>query len=104
MSSPQLASARPYIPSAIRYLAFPAFKCLEQDGFRPNGETPTLATLYVTFAARCFAIWRARPARAIALHDELAGDLPNDRQLPIAACCTNGKPHNIINQTSRRLS
>jgi hypothetical protein len=31
-------------------------------------------------------------------------DLPNDRQLPIAACYTNGKPHNIINQTSQRLS
>jgi hypothetical protein len=28
----------------------------------------------------------------------------NDRQLPIAACYTNEKPHNITNQTSQRLS
>src|SRR6202023_2345980 len=28
----------------------------------------------------------------------------NERQSPIAACCTVGRPHNIKNQTSQRLS
>jgi hypothetical protein len=28
----------------------------------------------------------------------------NDRQSPIAACCTVGRPHNIKNQTSQRFS
>src|ERR1700730_17111244 len=28
----------------------------------------------------------------------------NDRQSPIAACCTVGKPHNMTNQRSQRLS
>ncbi|MGB6711517.1 MAG: hypothetical protein WBE85_15530, partial [Methylocella sp.] len=28
----------------------------------------------------------------------------NDRQLPIAACCTDRKPHNITNQTTQALS
>jgi putative transposase len=34
----------------------------------------------------------------------IEGKGSNDRQLPIAACRTNGKPHNIKNQMSQKLS